>query len=78
MTEATWALAGVMAGSLGTGLFNLVTQRRQFQHNKEMFLLKNCSAEIVRELLSDMFNYKTHIDSSFSAFREPVGGFGDN
>lgn len=78
MSEAIWALVGVVVGTLGTGLFNLTTQRRQFEHNKEMFLLQNRSAETVRDLLSDMLNHQTHIERSFTALRAPIGGYSDD
>jgi len=78
VTEALWALIGVLVGTFGTGLFNLHAQRRQFEHNKEMFLLQNRSAEVVKQLLSDMLNHKTNIDRSFSALRTPIGGFTDD
>ena len=78
MSEAIWALIGVVVGTLGTGLFNFHAQRRQFEHNKEMFLLQNRSAEVVKQLLSDMLNHKSHIDRSFSALRAPIGGYSDD
>ena len=47
MNEATLAaLVGVVFGSVGTGLFNLLLQSKQFNHNKEMYLLQNKGPEI--------------------------------
>jgi len=66
----------VVGGAL-TGLFNMVLQRRQFSHNKEMFLLQNQSREVVKGLLLDMLNHESFTDRSFSALKRPIGGYPD-
>ena len=45
MSEGTWALIGVLVGTIGTGFFNYLLQKRQFDHNKEMFSLQNKGLE---------------------------------
>lgn len=78
MSEAGWAIAGVITGTIGTGLLNYILQSRQFDHNKEMFLLQNKSAEMIKDLLSNMLNHREHIDRSFKALKHPVGGYSDD
>lgn len=46
---AIWAIIGVAVGGLLTGFINYLLQRSQFKHNKEMFYLKNQSAERSKE-----------------------------
>lgn len=78
MTNAAWTLFGVIVGSLGTGLFNLLLQRNQFNHNKEMFLLQNKGTEIVKNVLTEMLNHRSYTDRSFSALKAPIGGYSDD
>ncbi len=78
MGEAAWALLGVVIGTLGTGFFNWFGQNRQFEHNKEMFLLQNKSAETVKALLVDMLNHRSYTDRSFAALKAPIGGYSDD
>lgn len=78
MSEAGWALLGVVVGTLGTGIFNYVLQARQFAHNKEMFDLQNRSADKVKEILTEMLNHRTYTDRSFEALRRPIGGYTDD
>jgi len=78
MTEGWWALLGVVVGTLGGGLFNFLLENHRFRHEKEMFLLQNRSAEMVKTILSDMLNHRTHIDRSFSALKNAVGGYSDD
>ena len=74
MTDAAWALAGVIVGSLGTGLFNLLLQRKQFTQNKEMFLLQNKGTEIIKNFLTEMLSHSSYTDRSFAALKAPSGG----
>ena len=78
MNEAYFAILGVIIGALLTGIINYLLQRSQFQHNKEMFFLQNKSKEMVKEILSDILNHKTHIDRSFKTLTKRVGGFSDD
>jgi hypothetical protein len=78
MSDAAWALCGVIIGILGTGFFNWLLQARQFQHNREMFLLQNRSSEVVKSMLTEMLNHRSHIDRSFEALSAPIGGFSDD
>jgi hypothetical protein len=78
MNDASWALAGVVVGSIGTGLFNLLLQQKQFRHNKEMFLLQNKSSEIVKGFLIEMLSHKSYTDRSFAALKAPIGGYSDD
>lgn len=78
MTEAGWALLGVIVGTIGTGIFNYILQARQFDHNKEMFDRQNRSADKVKEILTEMLNHRTHTDRSFEALRRPIGGYTDD
>ena len=78
MNVAAWALAGVIVGSFGTGLFNLLLQRKQFNHNKEMFLLQNKGTEIIKNFLTEMLSHNSYTDRSFSALKAPIGGYSDD
>lgn len=63
---------------LGTGFFNWLLQTRQFSHEKEMFLLQNKSATMVKSVLAEMLNHRTYTDRSFGALKERVGGYSDD
>ena len=78
MTEAGWALLGVVVGILGTGLVNWLMQSRQFAHEKQMFQLQNLSAEMVKAVLQEMLNHKSYTDRSFLALKERIGGYSDD
>ena len=78
MTDAAWALTGVITGSIGTGLFNLLLQHKQFKHNKEMFLLQNKGTEIIKNFLTEMLSHHIYTDRSFSELKAPIGGYGDD
>ena len=78
MTEAGWALLGVVVGAIATGFFNWLLQSRQFAHDKEMFLLQNKSGVMVKSVLQEMLNHKSYTDRSFLALKERVGGFSDD
>jgi len=78
MNDAAWALAGVIVGAIGTGLSNLLLQQKQFKHNKEMFLLQNRGAEIIKSFLTEMLSHATNTDRSFSALKTPIGGYSDD
>ncbi len=77
MGEGEWALSGVVVGAALTGFFSYALQDRQFDHNKEMFLLSNKSKESVKSILEEMLNHRTHTDRSFEALRKPIGGYSD-
>ena len=78
MTEAIWALIGVIIGGIITGLINYFLQKNQFKHNKEMFFLQNKSKESVKEILTDMLWHKEHIDRSFTALKKRIGGYSED
>ena len=78
MNEAIWALIGVVVGTIGTGLFSLLSQNRQFNHEKAMHLLQNKSAEMVKSILTEMLNHRSYIDRSFVALKAAVGGYSDD
>ncbi len=78
MTDAVWALVGVVVGAAATGFFSWLLQSRQFAHDKEMFLLQNRSAEMVKATLQEMLNHKSYTDRSFVALKERVGGYSDD
>ena len=77
MSDALWALIGVIVGGTITGIFNYFLQNSQFKHNKEMFLLKNQSKENVKEILIDMLWHKTHINRLFTTLSNRIGGYTD-
>ena len=77
-TDAQWALIGVIVGGILTGVLNFLLQKSQFKHNKEMFRLQNRSKEMVKEILSDMLNHRTHTDRSFNALKKRIGGYSDD
>lgn len=78
MSDAMWALVGVLIGTCSTGLINWLLQGKQFKHNKEMFILQNKSSETVKTLLFEMLNHRSYTDRSFSALKSPVGGYSDD
>lgn len=78
MTDAAWAITGVIVGSIGTGFFNLLLQHKQFNHSKEMFHLQNKGSEIIKKLLTEMLSHSSYTDRSFSALKAPIGGYGDD
>ncbi len=78
MSEGWWALGGVVVGALASGLINLMLQKRQFTHEKEMHILQNKSSENVKSLLIEMLSHKTYTDRSFSEISKKVGGFTDD
>lgn len=78
MTDALWALVGVVVGCLGTGIFNLIAQGRQFRHNQEMYLFQNKATETVKGLLTEMLNHRSYVDRSFPALKAPIGGYTDD
>src|SRR3546814_7877936 len=75
MTEAGWALLGVVVGIVGTGLINWLMQSRQFAPEKQMFQLQNLSAAMVTTVLQEMLNNKSSTDRSFLALTERIGGY---
>lgn len=78
MTDAMWALAGVVVGAVATGFFNWLNQSKQFAHDKEMFLLQNKSAEMVKGILTEMLNHRSYTDRSFVSLKKAVGGYSDD
>ena len=78
MSEAEWAILGVLVGALTTGLLNLIFQNRQFKHNVEMHQLENQSCENVKALLIEKLNYHKHTDRSFGQLKKNIGGFKDD
>ena len=78
MSEAGWALVGVVVGGVLSGIINYFLQRGQFRHNREMFLLQNKSEEVVKSILTEMLNHKSYTDRSFEALKKPIGGFSDD
>lgn len=78
MAEALWALLGVLVGTIGTGLFSLRAQTKQFAHEKEMHLLKNKGVEMVKLILIEMLNHRSYTDRSFAALKAAVGGYSDD
>lgn len=77
MESGVWALTGVVAGGLLTGLLNLIQQRRTFQQEREMYLLKHSGVEIVRHLLRTTLEHSSFVERSFDALRKPIGGYTD-
>ena len=78
MSDPLWALAGVALGGIIGGLTSYCLQKKQFEHNKEMYLIKNQSKEVVKELLTDMLNHKDFTDRSFDVLKKPIGGYTDD
>ncbi len=77
MSNGLWALAGVIVGTLSSGIVSIILQKRQFTHEKEMHFLENRGAENVKELLLEMLNHPNYTDRSFNAIRKKVGGYND-
>ena len=78
MSEGWWAIGGALIGAITTGAISYLLLRRQNFHEKEMFLLKNKSAENVKNLLTKMLGHKSYIDRSFDALCKPIGGYSDD
>jgi len=78
VSEAEWAIVGVVVGALLSGGINWFLQRNQFKHNRDMFLLQNQSSEVVKSLLKEMLGHKSYTDRSFDALKAPIGGFTDD
>jgi len=78
MTESLWALVGVAVGATLTGVVSWMQQNRQFSHEKDMFVLQNKSTEMVKVILTEMLNHRTHIDRSFDALKNAVGGYSED
>lgn len=78
MESGIWALVGVVVGSMLTGLLNLVQQRRAFEHEKSMYLLRNSGTEMVKQLLTAMLEHRRFVERSFAALRQPIGGYSDD
>ena len=75
MNEAIWALSGIVVGALLTGIINYSLQKRQFQHNLDMYRLQNQSKETVKTILSDLLWHKNFIERSMSALQQNIGGY---
>lgn len=78
MAEAVFALIGVLVGIVGSGIINLCLQKRQFLHEKDMYVLRNQSAENVKALLIEMLSHNSYTDRSFDSIRKKVGGYSDD
>ncbi|MEZ4412419.1 MAG: hypothetical protein R2910_05500 [Gemmatimonadales bacterium] len=77
VSDAEWAIIGVVVGGALTGLFSYALQMRQFAHTKEMFLLRHQSREVVKGLLLDMLSHESFTDRSYAALKRPIGGYTD-
>jgi hypothetical protein len=77
MADALWALIGVAVGAGITGVINWIQQSRQFAHDKEMFTLKNKSADMVKAILAEMLNHRRYVERSFEALKKSVDGYSD-
>jgi len=77
MSDAIWALIGVVIGIFGNSFFNWLLQKKQFEHNKEMFSLQNKSSEKVKAILYDLLNHRSYTDRSFISLKAPIGGYSD-
>jgi hypothetical protein len=77
MLDAVWALVGVAVGAGITGAISWIQQTRQFAHEKEMFTLKNKSAEMVKAILAEMLNHRRYVERSFDALKKAVGEYSD-
>lgn len=78
MSEAFWALTGVVVGTLASGVVNLVLQNRQFKQERAMYVLENQGTENVKSLLLEMLSHRSYTDRSFDAIRMKVGGYTDD
>jgi len=72
-----WALIGVVVGAGITGVINWIQQSRQLAHDKEMFTLKNKSADMVKAILAEMLNHRRYVERSFEALKKSVDGYSD-
>ena len=80
MTEAIWALIGVVIGTVVSGTFNLIIHRKQLDHEKELFNRTNQSEQNVRDLLCGMLRNPKYSNGkrSFKSLKRPIGGFADD
>lgn len=75
ISAPAWALLGVVIGGILSGVVNYIMQKKRFDHEKEMFALRNQSAEIVKSLLLEMLSHSSYTDRSFDALKQPIGGY---
>jgi hypothetical protein len=78
MSDALWALIGVVVGIVGGGFVSWLLQGRQFAHDKEMFQLQNRSADTVKDIFEEMLTHQSFIERSFKALKSRVGGYSDD
>jgi hypothetical protein len=78
MTEAIWALVGIIIGSTLTAIFSRWQQKKQFDHEKSMFQLQNKSKEVVKEILEDALSHKIHVIRSLDTLKKRIGGYTDD
>ena len=78
MSEAIWALVGVVIGGALAGCVQLLLQTRQFQHETSVRKQQTLGADVAKEILAEMLKHKSHVERSFRALRKPIGGFSDD
>lgn len=78
MTDAIFALIGVLIGIIGSGIVNFYLQKNQFFHEKEMYIFQNQSTENVKALLIEILNHESYTDRSFDNIRKKIGGYSDD
>ncbi|MFM9836405.1 MAG: hypothetical protein ACKVOA_09930 [Methylophilaceae bacterium] len=76
--NAAWALGGVVIGGLISIFGNLIIQRRQHNHEKNMRSQENKSEDMVKSILEELLNHKSYTDRSLSALKQRIGGYSDD
>jgi hypothetical protein len=77
MTEGLWTIIGVLIGSVSAGTLNLIQQSKQFKNDTRFFELQNKSKEVIKDILRDALNHKSHCIRSFDTLRKRVSGYND-
>ena len=78
MSEAMWAMCGVIVGGLISSATSLVMQKKQISHEVSMYKQSNLGKDSVKTILLEMLNHRNYIERSYWALRERVGGFTDD
>lgn len=68
------ALAGTFLG----GLISYLSQKRQFEHEKEKLRLAHKTEFMAEETAKHFLSHKSHIERSFDTLKKHLGGFEDD
>lgn len=78
MSDAIWALIGVVAGAAISAVAGWLQQGRRFRHDEKMYSLGNRGPDTVKAFLTEMLSHKKFTDRSFEALSSAIGGYTDD